>query len=155
MSKKGTPAISDEVVMSRIHTVRGQKVMLDSDLAELYDVPTKALKQAVRRNLDSFPADFMFELAPEEWNNLRSHFVTSSLAVRGTPPHRLGCRPHTLGCPLTTRAPPAHARVPHHAFPRSPFWRVRGLLGPPMHIGVARLSSLAGPDIGVARARHA
>ncbi len=78
MSKKDIPAVSDEAVMSRIHTVRGHKVMLDSDLAELYEVPTKALKQAVRRNLDSFPEDFMFELAPEEWENLRSQNVTSS-----------------------------------------------------------------------------
>ncbi len=78
---KGTKqvlAFSDEVVISRIHTVRGHKVMLDSDLAELYEVPTKALKQAVRRNRDSFPEDFMFELTPEEWEILRSQNVTSS-----------------------------------------------------------------------------
>ena len=78
MSKKTPPAIADELVMSKIHTIRGHKVMLDSDLAELYEVLTKALKQAVRRNLDSFPEDFMFELTPEEWENLRSQNVTSS-----------------------------------------------------------------------------
>ncbi|MFZ5953068.1 MAG: ORF6N domain-containing protein [Candidatus Rifleibacteriota bacterium] len=51
---------------TRIYTVRGQKVMLDSDLAELYQVETKALKRAVRRNIDRFPDDFMFELTKEE-----------------------------------------------------------------------------------------
>jgi hypothetical protein len=54
------------------------KVMLDRDLAELYDVETKVLKQAVRRNIDRFPEDFMFELSKEEFKNLRSQFVTSS-----------------------------------------------------------------------------
>jgi hypothetical protein len=61
MSPKSTntPAISDELVMSKIYTVRGYKVMLDRDLAALYGVPTKALKQAVRRNMERFPEDFM------------------------------------------------------------------------------------------------
>jgi hypothetical protein len=67
-----------ETVASRILTFRGQRVMLDQDLAELYGVTTKALKQAVRRNLGRFPNDFMFELSEEEWNNLRSQTVTSS-----------------------------------------------------------------------------
>ena len=65
MSKrtKQTPVISDELVVTKIYTVRGYKVMLDRDLAELYGVPTKALKQAVRRNADRFPEDFMFEMS--------------------------------------------------------------------------------------------
>jgi hypothetical protein len=58
--------------------IRDQKALLDSDLAELYDVETRALKQAVRRNLDRFPEDFMFELNAEEFRNLRSQFVLSS-----------------------------------------------------------------------------
>lgn len=70
--------VSQEVLMSKIHEIRGQKVMLDSDLAELYGVATKALKQQVRRNLDSFPEDFMFELTKEEFEVLRSQNVTSS-----------------------------------------------------------------------------
>ena len=57
--------------------MRGEKVLLDRDLAELYDVETKALKQAVRRNTKRFPADFMFELTKEEFENWRSQFVTS------------------------------------------------------------------------------
>ncbi len=64
--------------MSKIHEIRGQKVMLDRDLSELYGVETKALKQQVKRNLDSFPEDFMFELTKEEFEILRSQNVTSS-----------------------------------------------------------------------------
>jgi hypothetical protein len=55
-----------------ILVIRGQRVLLDSDLAELYGVSTKALKQAVRRNIDRFPSDFMFELTHQEFSNLRS-----------------------------------------------------------------------------------
>lgn len=62
----------------RIFEVRGRPVMLDSDLASLYEVETKALLQQVRRNLARFPEDFMFQLSKEEAENLRSHFVTSS-----------------------------------------------------------------------------
>lgn len=57
--------------------------MLDSDLADLYQVPTKVLNQAVRRNLDRFPADFMFQLTEEEVENLRSQIVTSSAGHGG------------------------------------------------------------------------
>jgi len=62
----------------RIHMLRGQKVMLDRDLAELYGVDTKQLKRQVRRNLGRSPEDFMFELSTEENENLRSQFGTSS-----------------------------------------------------------------------------
>ncbi|MBR1894999.1 MAG: ORF6N domain-containing protein [Bacteroidales bacterium] len=69
-------------ISSLIHEIRGVKVMLDFDLAKLYQVETKALKQAVRRNLDRFPSDFMFELNSEEFNSLiislRSQIVTSN-----------------------------------------------------------------------------
>jgi hypothetical protein len=70
--------VPTERITSKIYLIRGMKVMLDRDLAELYDVETKALKQAVRRNIDRFPEDFMFELSKEEFKNLRSQFVTSS-----------------------------------------------------------------------------
>ncbi|NVN96026.1 MAG: ORF6N domain-containing protein [Bacteroidetes bacterium] len=70
--------LPDEVIMSKILLIRGQKVMIDRDLAELYEVETKVLKQAVRRNLDIFPEHFMFELTEDEFNNLRSQIVTSS-----------------------------------------------------------------------------
>ena len=70
--------ISDEVVISKIHYIRGQKVMLDKYLSELYGVETKVLKQAVKRNIDIFPKHFMFELTEKEFSNLRSQIVTSS-----------------------------------------------------------------------------
>lgn len=70
--------IPDEVIMDKIYLIRGQKVMLDRDLAELYGVETKQLKRAVRRNISRFPEDFMFELSDAEFANLRSHFGTSS-----------------------------------------------------------------------------
>jgi len=71
-------SIPDEIITSRIYLIRDKKVMLDHDLAGLYDVATKVLKQAVRRNIMRFPEDFMFELSYQEFANLRSHFVTSS-----------------------------------------------------------------------------
>lgn len=68
-----------DVIMNKIFEIRGQRVMLDFHLAELYGVETKVLKQAVRRNIDRFPKDFMFELTQTEFENLRSQFVTSPL----------------------------------------------------------------------------
>ena len=67
-----------ERIATVIHLFRGQKVMLDRDLAKLYGVPTKTLKQAVKRNASRFPGDFMFVLARQEFVILRSQFVTSS-----------------------------------------------------------------------------
>ena len=72
--------LPDEVIINKIYLIRRQKVMLDRDLAELYGVKTKALKQAVKRNLERFPGDFMFELTKEEFENWRSQFVTSNSA---------------------------------------------------------------------------
>jgi hypothetical protein len=65
-------------IQNLIYEIRGQKVMLDSDLATLYQVQTKVLNQAVKRNLKRFPSDFMFQLTKEEFLNLKSQFVTSS-----------------------------------------------------------------------------
>ncbi len=70
--------IPDELVMTKIYLVRGQKVMLDRDLAELYYVETKVLNQAVKRNSERFPDDFMFQLTNTEFENLKSQIVTSS-----------------------------------------------------------------------------
>ena len=72
-------AIPPERIEHSIFLIRGQKVMLDADLADLYGVETKAFNQAVRRNLSRFPQDFMFQLTREEAENLRCHFGTSSL----------------------------------------------------------------------------
>lgn len=64
-----------QLIERRIYLIRGQKVILDSDLAELYQVETRALVQGVKRNLDRFPEDFMFQLTPGEVNSLRSQIV--------------------------------------------------------------------------------
>ena len=68
--------ISDEHIINRIFFVRGRKVMFDSDLAGLYEVKTKVFNQAVRRNIERFPDDFMFLLTKEEYRALRSQIVT-------------------------------------------------------------------------------
>jgi hypothetical protein len=70
--------VPDERIMDKIYLIRDQKVMLDRDLAELYGVETKRLKEAVKRNLFRFPADFMFELTKEEFTNWRTQFATSN-----------------------------------------------------------------------------
>ena len=67
-----------EEIEEKIYFIRGQKVMLDSDLAEVYQVETKVLNQAVKRNLHRFPEDFMFQLAEDETESLRSQIVTSN-----------------------------------------------------------------------------
>ncbi len=69
--------INEQNIQNKIYTIRNLQVMLDRDLAELYQVETKALNQAVKRNIDRFPEDFMFQLSNEEFDNWRSQFVTS------------------------------------------------------------------------------
>jgi phage regulator Rha-like protein len=68
--------IPDELVMNKIYLIRGQKVMIDKDLAELYSVETKRLKEAIRRNISRFPEDFMFELTSAEFESLRTQIAT-------------------------------------------------------------------------------
>ncbi|MEO6406378.1 MAG: ORF6N domain-containing protein [Ferruginibacter sp.] len=71
--------IPDETIIRKIYILRDQKVMLDMDLAELYEVETKYLKRQVNRNIERFPEDFLFQLSSEEFKILRSQFGTSSL----------------------------------------------------------------------------
>ena len=75
--------ISDESIINKIYLIRDKKVMLDRDLAELYGVETRALKQSVRRNLKRFPEDFMFEMTEKEFEKWRSQFVTSKSDLMG------------------------------------------------------------------------
>jgi len=83
MAKKAkSELILSERIERQIYVVRGQRVMLDSDLADFYDVPTKVLNQAVRRNSGRFPDDFAFRFTPQEFTDLRSQIVTSN-AGRG------------------------------------------------------------------------
>jgi hypothetical protein len=76
-------------VESKIYLIRGHKVMLDSDLALLYGVETKALNQSVRRNIERFPDDFMFQLTEVEWDSLKSQIVTSKTGRGGKQKHPL------------------------------------------------------------------
>jgi len=71
-----------QVIQSKIYEIRGYKVMLDFDLAEMYQVETKSLNLSVKRNLKRFPSDFMFQLSSEEWNSLRLQFETSKRGGR-------------------------------------------------------------------------
>ena len=75
--------VRQEVIERIIYMIRGHKVMLDSDLAELYGVPTRRLTEQVKRNISRFPADFMFQLTSEEAKNLRSQIAISSLGHGG------------------------------------------------------------------------
>jgi hypothetical protein len=81
-----TVALPEESLSKKIYVIRDQKVLLDMDLAELYGVETKQLKQAVKRNSERFPEDFMFVLTSKEFTNLRSQFVTSSWGGTRYPP---------------------------------------------------------------------
>lgn len=76
-------AIPEEVLMSKIHEIRGEKVMIDRDLAELYGVETKRLKEAVRRNINRFPEDFMFEMDKVEFHSWRTQNATSKADQKG------------------------------------------------------------------------
>jgi hypothetical protein len=75
--------IPAERIESRILLIRGQKVMVDSDLADIYGVTTKRLNEQVRRNIERFPEDFMFQLKDDEFEILRSQFATSSSGWSG------------------------------------------------------------------------
>ena len=77
-SENTSVLIPEERIIDKIYLIRSQKVMLDRDLAKLYGLETKVLKQQVKRNIDRFPEDFMFELTKDEFANWRSQFVTSN-----------------------------------------------------------------------------
>ena len=67
-----------QVIQSKIYEIRGQKVMLDKDLAAMYGVEVRILNQAVKRNIDRFPSDFKYQLSNDEWKGLKSQFEISS-----------------------------------------------------------------------------
>src|ERR1700752_774139 len=78
MPKENVFPIADDIIMNKIYYIRGQKVMLDSDLASLYKIETKNLNKAVKRNLKRFPLDFMFQMNKREFEILKFQFGTSS-----------------------------------------------------------------------------
>jgi hypothetical protein len=75
-TEKSNIIITEEIIISKIFNIRGRQVMLASDLSELYQVETKVLNQQVKRNIGKFPERYMFQLTKDEYNHLRSHFVT-------------------------------------------------------------------------------
>jgi hypothetical protein len=79
MAKKELQAlVAEQKILNRIYVIRGEKVMLDRDLSEMYGVETKVFNQSVKRNIERFPKDFMFTLSETEWDNLKSQIATSS-----------------------------------------------------------------------------
>jgi hypothetical protein len=86
MAKKSAQIITTQI-QNMIYEIRGQKVMLDSDLAALYGVELRSLNQAVKRNIGRFPSDFMFQLTDDEWNSLRSQIVIFSKDTRKYKPY--------------------------------------------------------------------
>lgn len=82
-AKQTLSIIPEDILLNKIYEIRGHKVMLDSDLAELYGVETRTLNQAIKRNIERFPEDFMFQLTKEEWSSLISQFVTSKIGRGG------------------------------------------------------------------------
>ena len=76
-----------QVIQDKIYEIRGQRVMLDRDLAEMYGVTTSALNQSVKRNAQRFPEEFMFRISKTEWENMSSQFVTTSRTKR---PKKIG-----------------------------------------------------------------
>lgn len=81
--KTASPTVTTEEIEQAIHIIRGNRVMLASDLAKLYGVTTSALNQAVKRNADRFPNDFAYQLTPQEFTNLKSQSVMSSSGYGG------------------------------------------------------------------------
>lgn len=82
--KKEITIIPDEIVLNKIYYIRGQKVMLDKDLAEMYEVDTRRLNEQVKRNIERFPDDFMFQLTENEYISLMSQIATSKSGRGGT-----------------------------------------------------------------------
>lgn len=122
------PAVSIEVIEHGIFLIRGQKVMFDVDLAALYQVPTRALNQAVKRNLSRFPSDFMFQLSRKELNDWRSQIVTSN------PRAKMGLRrpPHVFtehGVPMLSSVLNSERAVQMNILIIRAFVKLRDLLG--------------------------
>jgi len=89
MTESNTSIVPAPQIENAIFMIRKEKVMLDQDLATMYGVETKVLVQSVKRNIDRFPEDFMFQLNRDEFQNLRSQIVTSSWGGRRTPPYAI------------------------------------------------------------------
>jgi len=101
--------VPQEIIQQKIFWIRGQKVMIDRDLASLYGVQTKVLNQAVRRNIERFPRDFMFQMTKEEFENWKSQIVTSNLI-------KWACLAHLLQPDIFFLPKPCRMVVPQKRF---------------------------------------
>ena len=140
MSKQTTALIPAARIERRILLLRGQKVMLDRDLAELYGVETKALNQAVKRNLERFPEDFMFQLSKEEAALvLRSQIVTLNDEAAGEPLKTKG----SLRSQIVTLKRGEHLKYRPYAFTEQGVGMLSGVLNSPRavqtHIAIVRV----------------
>lgn len=79
--------LPEQEIVGRIYVINNQKVMLDFDLAKLYEIPTKRINEQVKRNIDRFPSDFMIQLTPKQWDDLRSQIATANSEMRRNPPY--------------------------------------------------------------------
>jgi ORF6N domain-containing protein len=129
-----------EQIETRIHIIRGVRVLLDSQLAELYGVPTKVLNQAVERNMERFPDDFAFRLTAQEVTNLKSQFVTSSLGHGGRRKLPRAYTEHGIAMLSSVLRSPTAVRVNIEIM--RAFVRLRRLLATPGEL-VAQLQKLA------------
>jgi hypothetical protein len=119
---KSSQIIPIERIQNSIYLIRGQKVILDKDLANLYGVPTKALIQAIKRNIDRFPSDFMYQLTDKEFINLRSQFVTSKWGGRRYNPYVFTEQGVAMpSCVLSQNVIPLNIQRSKLAKPKKPF----------------------------------
>ncbi len=96
MSKTNSPTIPAELIERKIYLIRGQRIMLDSDLAYLYEVSTRELVQAVKRNDERFPEDFMFKLSAQEWRAFQSRFASTPSGEEKQDQHVASLRSQTV-----------------------------------------------------------
>ena len=137
------PSVPVEMIERRIYLIRGQKVMLSTHLAELYQVEARALVQAVKRNIERFPEDFMFQLTRAEFNDLKSQFVTSSGAVSAeqfptlSPKKAWPCSPASSEArvPFRSTSPSCeHLSACERCSPATKFWLASWSHGKQVHI---------------------
>jgi hypothetical protein len=124
---KSSKKLTTDQLGRLIYEIRGERVMLDSDLASIYGVETKALNRAVKRNRDRFPKDFMFQLSEDEWQNLKYQIGTSSLGHGGrrSPPYAFT----EHGAIMAANVLNSPRAVQMAVFVVRAFLKMRGLLG--------------------------
>lgn len=129
-----------QLIQSKIHEIRGQKVMLDFDLAEMYGTETKYLKRAVRSNIKRFPSDFMFELTKEEWDSLRCNFSTLN-GGRGKHPKYMPFAFTELGVAMLSSVLNSETAIEVNIGIMRAFVAVRQMLSNPIESRVERIET--------------